>query len=236
MVVLRFYYNSQDMMYFALVILPLFLLAFIVQIKMKITYSKYSRVMNMKGISGADAARNILDSMGLRHVRIQRVSGELTDHFDPRTNTLRLSEKNYSGHSVAAVGVAAHEAGHAIQHAEKYAPVKMRIAMLPAIKFSSWLYIPMFLCGMFYNMTWFCYIALVVFGISCLFQLITLPVEFDASRRAISIIESRGILDSAEIPGVKKVLWAAAMTYVVAFLSSLAQLVRILLLSRNNND
>lgn len=230
------YYNGQDMTYYIMVILPLFILSFIVQIKMKLTYSKYSKIMNVRGLSGSEAARNILDSMGLRHVSIQRVSGELTDHFDPRTNTLRLSEKNYSGHSVAAVGVAAHEAGHAIQYAEKYAPIKLRAAVIPAVKYSSWLYIPMFIFGLFYNITWFCYFAIIVFGIMFLFQLITLPVEFNASRRAISIIESRGILETSEISGVRKVLWAAAMTYVVAFLMSLAQLVRVILLSRNNND
>lgn len=232
---LYLYYGSQDMMYFIMVILPLLLLTFVVQIKMKITYSKYSGIMNRRGISGSEAARNILDSMGLRHVRIERVSGELTDHFDPRTNTLRLSEKNYSGHSVAAVGVAAHEAGHAIQYAKKYVPVKLRAAVIPAVRFSSWLYIPMFVLGLFYNMTWFIYIALIVFSLTFILQLITLPVEFNASRRAISVIESRGILDSSEISGVKKVLWAAAMTYVVAFLVSLAQLIRILLLRRNDD-
>ena len=162
---MRFYYNSQDMMYYLLVILPLFLLGLIVQIKMKFIYSKYSRVMNARGISGSEAARDILDSMGLRHVRIQRVAGELTDHFDPRTNTLRLSEKNYSGHSVAAVGVAAHEAGHAIQYAKRYAPIKLRAAIIPAVKYSCWLYIPMFILGLFYNLTWLCYVAVAVFGV-----------------------------------------------------------------------
>lgn len=233
MIFLYLYYNGQDMMYYIMVILPLFIISFIVQIKMKLTYSKYSKIMNVRGLSGSKAARNILDSAGLRHVSIQRVSGELTDHFDPRTNTLRLSEKNYSEHSVAAVGVAAHEAGHAIQYAEKYAPIKLRAAVIPAVKYSSWLYIPMFIFGLFYNITWFCYLAIVLFGIMFLFQLITLPIEFNASRRAISIIESRGILEASEISGVKKVLWAAAMTYVVAFLMALAQLVRVILLRRN---
>lgn len=235
MIFLYLYHGSQDMIYFLLVIVPLLLLTFAVQIKMKITYSKYSEIMNARGISGSEAARNILDSMGLRYVRIERVSGELTDHFDPRMNILRLSEKNYSGHSVAAVGVAAHEAGHAIQYAKNYVPVKLRAAVIPAVKFSSWLYIPMFVLGMFYSMKLFVYIAMIVFGLTFLLQLITLPVEFNASRRAISIIESHGILESSEIPGVKKVLWAAAMTYVVAFLISLAQLIRIFLLRRNDD-
>ena len=187
-------------------------------------------------MTGAEAARRILDMEGLRNVRIEKIHGHLTDHFDPRANVLRLSAKNYDEDSIAAVGVAAHEAGHAIQHARKYVPVKIRAAMVPAIKMSNWIYLPIIFVGFFANLPIMFHIAIGFFLLTTIFQFVTLPVEFNASLRAISIIKSGGILNSQEIVGAKKVLWAASMTYVVALLLSLAQLLRLFLNSRNSDD
>ena len=229
------YYGKNDFIYYLFIMLPIFLLMFLIDIRMRRIYSKYSNIKNSRGITGADAARRILEQNGIRNVQIEIVRGSLTDHFDPRTNTLRLSEKNYNESSIAAVGVAAHEAGHAIQYAKRYAPVKLRTAMVPAIKFSSWLYAPLIVLGFLSRMPIMFDIVFGILLLMTIFQLVTLPVEFNASRRAISVIESNGILSSSELSGVKKVLWAAAMTYVVAFLLSLAQLLRMFLSSKDND-
>ena len=228
-------FNATDFMYCLFVIAPICLLIYLVNLKMNMIYHKYSNVRNSRGITGAEAARRILDQKGLQNVRIEKIGGNLTDHFDPRANTLRLSEKNYSESSIAAVGVAAHEAGHAIQYAQKYVPVKLRAAMVPAIKMSQWIYIPILLVGFFARLPIMFHIAIGFFLLTTIFQFVTLPVEFNASRRAVSIIQSSQILSSSEISGVKKVLWAASMTYVSAFLLSLAQLLRLFLNSRDND-
>ncbi len=230
---MTFYLN--DYMYYLFVIVPILLLIFIVNARVNMIYNKYSGERNSRGMTGAEAARRILDMEGLRNVRIEKIGGHLTDHFDPRANVLRLSAKNYDEDSIAAVGVAAHEAGHAIQHARKYVPVKLRAAMVPAIKMSNWIYLPVVLVGVFANLPIMFHIAIGFFLLTTVFQFVTLPVEFNASMRAISIIQSGGLLNSQEIGGAKKVLWAASMTYVVALLLSLAQLLRLFINSRDND-
>ena len=231
---MTFYLN--DYMYDLFVIVPIFLLIFIVNARVNMIYNKYSKERNSRGMTGAEAARRILDMEGLKSVRIEKIHGHLTDHFDPRANVLRLSAKNYDEDSVAAVGVAAHEAGHAIQHARKYVPVKLRAAMVPAIKMSNWIYPLLIVVGFCANLPIMFHIVIGFFLLTTIFQFVTLPVEFNASLRAISIIKSGGILNSQEIGGAKKVLWAASMTYVVALLLSLAQLLRLFLNSRNSDD
>ena len=230
---MTFYFH--DYMYDLFVIVPIVLLIFIVNARMNMIYEKYSSERNSRGMTGAEAARRILDMEGLKSVRIEKVGGHLTDHFDPRYNVLRLSSKNYDGDSIAAVGVAAHEAGHAIQYARKYVPVKLRAAMVPAVRMSNWIYLPIVLIGVFANLPIVFHIVVGIFSLMAIFQFVTLPVEFNASLRALSIIQSGGILNSSEIVGAKKVLWAASMTYVVALLMSIAQLLRLFIRSRDND-
>ena len=230
---MTFYFH--DYMYDLFVIVPIVLLIFMVNARMNMIYEKYSSERNSRGMTGAEAARRILDMEGLKSVRIEKIGGHLTDHFDPRYNVLRLSSKNYDGDSIAAVGVAAHEAGHAIQYARKYVPVKLRAAMVPAVRMSNWIYLPIVLIGVFANLPIVFHIVVGIFSLMAIFQFVTLPVEFNASMRALSIIQSGGILNSSEIVGAKKVLWAASMTYVVALLMSIAQLLRLFIRSRDND-
>ena len=230
---MTFYFH--DYMYDLFVIVPIVLLIFMVNARMNMIYEKYSSERNSRGMTGAEAARRILDMEGLKSVRIEKIGGHLTDHFDPRYNVLRLSSKNYDGDSIAAVGVAAHEAGHAIQYARKYVPVKLRAAMVPAVRMSNWIYLPIVLIGVFANLPIVFHIVVGIFSLMAIFQFVTLPVEFNASMRALSIIQTGGILNSSEIVGAKKVLWAASMTYVVALLMSIAQLLRLFIRSRDND-
>ena len=198
------------------------------QIKVKSTFSKYSKVASRRSVTGADAARMILDRNGLSNVKIERVSGELSDHYDPKANVVRLSEGVYGSNSVAAIGVAAHECGHAVQHATGYGPIKLRMAIIPATQIGSSLALPLILLGLILSMTGLAYIGVAFFALSTLFQLVTLPVEFNASSRALETLESYGTLDDEELGGAKKVLSAAAMTYVAALAASLLNLLRLL--------
>lgn len=204
------------------------------------TMNKYSRIRNMSGITGADAARRILNSEGLYNVRIECIDGRQGDHYDPRTNVVRLSRSNYDSASVTAVGVAAHECGHAIQHAKGYVPLKIRSSLVPAAGIGSSLGIPIILIGVLLG--WnelLIQIGIWVFSLAVLFQLVTLPVEFNASRRAVAKVEQYGLLGSQETAGCKKVLTAAAFTYVAAAASSILQLLRLVLLfggGRRRND
>ena len=198
------------------------------QIKVKSTFSKYSKVASRRSVTGADAARMILDRNGLSNVKIERVSGELSDHYDPKANVVRLSEGVYGSNSVAAIGVAAHECGHAVQHATGYGPIKLRMAIIPATQIGSSLALPLILLGLILSMTGLAYIGVAFFALSTLFQLVTLPVEFNASSRALETLESYGTLDDEELGGAKKVLSAAAMTYVAALAVSLLNLLRLL--------
>ena len=200
------------------------------QIKVKTTYSKYSTVHSRSGMTAEVAVRKILDSNGLFNVGITRVPGELTDHYDPRTNTIALSDSVYGSTSVAAIGVAAHEAGHAIQHAVGYAPIKMRTAMVPVTNIGSFLSIPLVVIGLLLSNYYLAMIGVVFFALTTVFQLVTLPTEFDASRRAIKALGGYGYLNDEELKGTKKVLSAAAMTYLAALFVSIMSLLRLLLI------
>lgn len=199
------------------------------------TMRKYSRVRNMSGLTGAEAARRILNNEGLYNVQIECLQKDSGDHYDPRTNTVRLSYGNYNSASVTAVGVAAHECGHAIQHAKGYAPLSIRSALVPVVNIGSQLGIPLILLGVL--LSWnqvLIQIGIWAFALSVLFQLVTLPVEFNASRRAVAKVEQYGLLTSEENKGCKKVLTAAALTYVAAAASAILQLLRLVLLFGNN--
>ena len=221
-----------------LILIPAMIFAFVAQIKVKSTFDKYNRINNYSGLTGAEAARRILDANGLYHVRVEFVRGQLTDHYHPIENVVRLSESTYNSRSVAAVGVAAHEVGHAIQYARNYAPVRFRMAIIPATSVASKLSMPLIFVGilltaMSYDPTigLFAMLAgIILFSLSTLFQLATLPVEFNASTRAMRALEDYNILAGSDIAGARKTLTAAAMTYVAALATSLAYLLRYILI------
>jgi Zn-dependent membrane protease YugP len=228
------YFYGFDWTYLVLV-LPCVLLSLWASSSVKSTFNKYSSQLSQRRITGADAAQRVLNQNGVSGVRIERVSGNLTDHYDPRTNVIRLSEGVYDSTSTAAIGVACHEAGHAVQYAMGYAPIKLRAAIIPITNIGSKLAMPLILLGLVLTFLegfsfMLVYLGIACFGLSLVFQLVTLPVEFNASRRAISAIEQGGILTEAEQRGAKKTLKAAAMTYVAATAVSLAQLVRLLVI------
>ena len=219
-----------------IVLIPAIILAMYAQSKVKSTYEKYVRIASQKGYTGAEAARAILDRNGLTDVRIEHIRGTLSDHYDPRTRVLRLSDMVYRGNSISSSAIAAHEVGHAIQHARDYAPLRFRNAIVPVVNFASnlsWLFI---LAGLFLSFTGLIDIGIVLFTGSVVFQIVTLPVEFNASSRALDELESVGVLTREEIPHSKKVLDAAALTYVAATATAVAQLVRLLLLRERSRD
>ena len=216
-------------------ILPAALLAMYAQVKINSTYSKYSKVASRRGVTGVEVARRILDQNGLQSVQIGHVAGNLTDHYDPRTQVVNLSDSVYNSTSVAAIGVAAPETGHAVQHAVGYAPIRIRNAIVPVVNIGSTLSIPLFLLGFLFSIGILADIGILLFSFAVLFQLVTLPVEFNASRRAIATLESGYILEDEELGGAKKVLGAAAMTYVASAAMALAQLLRLILI-RGDRD
>ena len=227
-------YYGFDWTYLVLV-LPCVFFSIWASSSVKNTFQKYSTQYSIRRISGADAAARVLRNHGIHNVRIERVSGNLTDHFDPKTNVIRLSNDVYDSTSTAAIGVACHEAGHAVQYTTNYAPIKLRAAIIPVTNFGSKLAMPLILLGIllsyFGNFSYtLVYLGIACFGFSLLFQLVTLPVEFDASRRAIRAISEAGILTQQELGGAKKTLKAAAMTYVAATAVALAQLLRLIIL------
>lgn len=214
------------------------ILSIIASVRVDSTFKKYSNMRTGRNITGEQAARSILDANGLHHVRVERVSGNLTDHYDPKANVIRLSDSVHSSTSVAAVGVAAHEAGHAVQHAVNYKPIKVRNSIVPVANIGSMAgpYLVMLGLLMSYGASSslgdiFLYGGIIFFSLAVLFQLVTLPVEFNASNRAIATLENDGYLESTEVPAVKKVLGAAAMTYVAAAAVSIAQLLRFIMLA-----
>lgn len=236
------YYYGFDWTYLVLV-LPCVILSLWASTRVNSTFKKYSQQISTRRITGAQAAQRVLQANGLHHVRIERVSGNLTDHFDPRTNVIRLSDSVYSSPSTAAIGVACHEAGHAVQYAQNYAPIKLRAAIIPITNIGSKLAMPLILLGILLSALAefsyaLVYLGIACFGLSLVFQLITLPVEFNASRRALETIENAQLLTDSEIHGAKKTLSAAALTYVAATAVSLAQLLRLVLLfgGRRRND
>jgi len=224
------YYGYGVDMYYLLLVVPAFFLALWAQIKVKGTYRKMSAVMNSRRITGSQAASRVLYNYGVTNVRIERIGGQLTDNYDPRTNVIHLSEGVFDSTSVAAVGIACHEAGHAVQHAQNYAPIKVRNAILPVCNIGSTIGLPLAIIGLFMNFGILFYIGLILYALVALFQLITLPVELNASRRALSVIDETGILQGDEYKGAKKVLTAAALTYIAALAVSLANLLRLLMI------
>lgn len=226
-------YFYMDYSYLILV-LPALLVSLWAQFRVKSTFSKYSNKGVGCGMTGVAASRYIQRTNGI-HVDVQSVAGELSDHFDPRTNVIRLSTPVYDRATVAAVGVAAHETGHALQHAEGYAPVKLRTKMVPVTNFASTISPILILAGILLSMDPLAYAGIALFSVATLFQLVTLPVEFNASRRAVVALESCGQFTEDELKGVKKVLTAAALTYVAALLVSFMNLLRLILLVGGNN-
>ena len=220
--------------YYLILVVPALLLAIWAQVQVKTTYRKYSRVPNSRGMTGVYAAQAVLNFYGITDVRIERVSGNLTDHYDPRSKVIRLSDGVYNSSTVAAIGIACHEAGHAAQHAENYAPIKIRNAIIPVCNIGSTIGIPLALIGWIFSFSILIYVGLGLYAAVFIFQVATLPVEFNASRRAIKVIDETQLLRDDEIGGAKKVLAAAAMTYVASMMVSLANLLRLLLRFSNN--
>ena len=206
--------------------------------KVNSTFQRYSRVRSMTGMTGAEAAKRLLQSQGIYDVTVQPVRGQLTDHYDPRTNTVNLSESVYGSTSIAAVGVAAHECGHAIQDNVGYAPLRLRSAFVPIANLGSKISLPLIILGFFIGLTPFIEIGIWMFVLAVLFQIITLPVEFNASSRAVHLVDSLGILQGDEVDGTRRVLGAAALTYVAAAAASILQLMRLIILfgGRRRND
>lgn len=222
-------FYMQDVWYFILVV-PAFIISMIASVMVKKTFKKYDAMPSSNSTSGASAARKILDLNGLTNVSIERVSGELTDHFDPRTNILRLSESTHDSISVAAIGVAAHEAGHAIQHANSYLPNKVRGVLVPVANIGSSIGPYLAIFGIISGLTFLVDIGIILFSVAVLFYVVTLPVEFNASLRAMRILDETNILYGDELVGARRVLTAAAMTYVASLLVALANLARLIFL------
>lgn len=222
---------SPIVFFLIMLILPL-----IAQIMVSSTFNKYKDVRNSRGLTADQVARQILDSNGLYHIRVERIGGNLTDHYDPTANVIRLSDSVYGSTSVAAIGVAAHECGHACQHAEDYAPIRLRTAIVPVTNICSKLWYITFLLGVFLFEAFpaLAYLGIIMFAAVVVFQAVTLPTELDASGRALRTLEADGILDYREVPKAKKVLKAAAFTYVAALITSIMQLLRLLAAVRNN--
>ena len=221
-----------------LIMIPALIFSLWAQSKVNSTFKKYAKVRNCRGLTGADVARRVLDANGLHHVAIEHVRGHLTDHYDPRANVIRLSDSVYASTGIAALGVAAHEAGHAVQHAVGYAPIKLRTAIIPLTRFGSFMAMPLFIIGMLFAGASYMgndigailmMAGILFFSFSTLFQLVTLPTEFNASARAMKALEG-GILASDELPAARSTLSAAAMTYVAALATSLASLLRLILI------
>ena len=238
------YFYGFDWTYIVIV-LPFVLLSMWASASVNSTFKRYSKVRTISQITGAQAARRVLHINGVRGVRIEQISGNLTDHYDPKANVIRLSDGVYGSSSVAAIGVACHEAGHAVQYAKNYAPIKLRAAIIPVTNIGSKLAMPLIILGVVLSFGetisyTFVYLGIACFSLSLIFQLITLPVEFNASRRAMQAIESAGLLTVEEQRGAKKTLFAAAMTYVAATAVAFAQLLRLIVLyggrGRRNRD
>ncbi len=221
------YFYGIDMTYIILV-MPALIFAMYAQSKVNGTFNKYRAVANKKGYKGSDIARYILDMNGLQDVIVEHTSGNLTDHFDPKKNVVRLSDATYSSTSVAAIGVAAHEVGHAIQHKEGYSPIKVRNAIVPVVQVASYAAWPLAIFGILFSFSNLANFGVILFGVVVLFQIITLPVEFNASKRALRTLSDNGILDIEELDASKKVLSAAAMTYVASAVVAIANLLRLL--------
>lgn len=214
-----------------LLVIPGLIVSIWAQIKVKTTFNKYSKIYTKKGMTGSVAARKILDDNGLHHIRIEQISGHLSDHYDPRANVIRLSTSVYASTSPAAIGVAAHEAGHAIQYSKNYAPIRLRAGLVKITGFSSMLAIPLFFIGLLFASDYLMLAGILLYAAIAFFQLVTLPVEFNASARAMKVLRTSQMLDKSELTASRKVLTAAAMTYVAALLTSLLTLLRLVILA-----
>lgn len=218
-----------DIYYFILIV-PALLFGLWAQSQVNSNFQKYSKIGTMRGMTGAQAAEYILQQNGIYDVEVRHISGNLTDNFNPKNKTISLSDSVYNSTSIAAVGVAAHEAGHAVQHAVNYKPIRIREMIIPVTQIGSWLYLPIIFIGFLFSSQYLVNLGIILFSTLAIFQLVTLPVEFNASDRAITTLANSGILYGEEINGAKKVLKAAALTYVAALVSSLAQLLRLILI------
>jgi Zn-dependent membrane protease YugP len=218
-----------------ILLIPVLILAFYAQAKVKGNYKKFLQVQSSVNMTGNEVARAILDRNGLSHVQVQPIEGFLTDHYDPRINEVRLSKEVFYGNSVSSVAIAAHECGHALQHATGYSPLLIRASILPVANLGSWLAFPMFIAGLIFSMTPLMDIGIVLFAAALVFHVVTLPVEYNASRRAFEQLDDRVIINPEEMKGARKVLNAAAMTYVAATLMALMNLLRLILL-RSSRD
>ncbi len=234
-----YYYGYGFDWTYIVLVLPCILLSLWASSNVNSTFKRYSKQFSSRRLTGAEAAQRVLSANGVRGVRIDRVSGNLTDHYDPSTNVIRLSDSVYNSTSTAAIGVACHEAGHAVQYAENYAPIKLRAAIIPITNIGSKLAMPLILLGLLLTFMenysyFFVYLGIACFGLSLVFQLVTLPVEFNASRRAMAAITDSNLLTEEEQKGARKTLIAAALTYVAATATALAQLLRLIVLFGGN--
>lgn len=229
----KFFVNNEFAAY--LLVIAAVIFAYAMSARVNSTFKKYNKVLSRNGIQANQVARQILDSYGLYHITITHVSGNLTDHFDSRNNVIALSDSTYYSTSVSAIGVAAHEVGHAVQYAQGYGPIKIRNAFAPVVSFGSQIWIFLFIIGMIMGIGILVDVGIAFFLLMILFQIITLPVEFNASKRALTIINQQFILEDDEIEGAKKTLNAAAMTYVASLMVSVAQLIRLLANSKRRN-
>ncbi|WP_081676550.1 zinc metallopeptidase [Butyrivibrio sp. NC3005] len=211
-------------------------LSLVASANVKTTFNRYSRTRNVRGLTGADVARRILETNGVYDVQVRHVSGELTDHFDPSSRTVNLSDSVYNSTSIAALGVAAHECGHVMQHENGYTPIKIRTMLVPAANFGSGLGFYIFFFGMVLSLSPLISIGIILFSLAVLFQIVTLPVEFNASSRALVMLEEYNLLDPGEVSSARKVLKAAALTYVASAAASILQLLRLIILKNQRDD
>lgn len=232
--VFDFFVNNPTAAYFLIILAVIF--SYVIQFRLKSTFKQYSQVYSRNNVPANVIAREILDSYGLQNIAVRHIDGDLTDHFDPRSNEVALSDSTFFSTSVAAIGVAAHEVGHAIQHNKNYLPIKIRSLFVPIAQIGSRGWVILFMLGMLMGISIFVDIGIILFGCVVLFQLLTLPVEFDASRRALNVISSRGLLERDEIGGARKTLNAAAMTYIAGLMVALTQLIRLIALSNRRRD
>lgn len=221
--------------YYLILVVPALIIAMVAQAKVKSAFNKYSKVYSSRGYTASDITRRILDDNGLREIRIEHIAGELTDHYDPAAGAIRLSDSVINSNSVAAIGVAAHEAGHAIQRKNDYVPIKVRNSILPVVQIASHVAIPLAVLGYIFSHTLMT-VGIMLFAVTVFFQLVTLPVEFDASRRALKTLSESGYLEGEELNGAKKVLTAAAMTYLSSALVAVMNLLRLVILANNRRD
>lgn len=224
-----FWYSADAMWTYIVFVIPCAIFAMWASANVSSTYKKYAKVMSKSGYTANDVVRNILDAYGLHHIRIEHIKGDLTDHYDPKANVIRLSDTVDGSKSAAAIGVAAHEAGHAVQHATGYLPIKIRMAIIPICNLGSNLAMPLVLLGLVFSFYPLCYIGILAFATATVFQLVTLPVEFNASSRALKILRNASLPDE-DVKAARKVLTAAALTYVAALATALANLLRLIVI------